>query len=62
MKKFAVIAGGRFFTDAVDGPGWTDVEVDGYYDSNGKYVPPQYSSSPALKTEAISTRSDGTVR
>lgn len=47
MKKFAVIPGGRIFKDVVDGPGWTDVEVDGYYDTNGKYVPPQYLSSPA---------------
>ena len=34
------------FTNVVDGPGWTDVEVDGYYDSNGTYVSPQYRSSP----------------
>ncbi len=45
MKKFTVIPGLRTFTDVVDGPGWTDVEVDGYYDINGMYVQPQYRSS-----------------
>ncbi len=45
MKKFTVIAGGRLFKDVVDGPGWTDVDVNGYYDSNSKYVPPQFRSS-----------------
>lgn len=45
MKKFTVIAGGRLFKDVVDGPGWTDVNVDGYYDSNSKYVPHQFRSS-----------------
>lgn len=48
MKKFTVIPGGRIFKDVIDGPGWTDVDTDGYYDTNGKYVPPQYRSSPAL--------------
>lgn len=45
MKKFIVIVGGRLFKDVVDGPGWTDVNVDGYYDSNSKYVPAQFRSS-----------------
>jgi len=44
MRKFVVIPGGKIFNDVVDGPGWTDVEVDGYYDTNGSYVPPQYKS------------------
>ena len=46
MKKFIAIKGLQMFTKVVDGPGWTDVEVDGYYDSNGTYVSPQYRSSP----------------
>ena len=46
MKKVASITELRIFTDVVDGLGWTDVEVDGYYDINGTYVPPQYRSSP----------------
>ena len=46
MKKFTVIPGLRTFTDVVDGPGWTDVEVDGYYAINGMYVQPQYRSNP----------------
>lgn len=46
MKKFIAITGLQMFTNVVDGPGWTDVEVDGYYDSNGTYVSPQYRSSP----------------
>lgn len=41
MKKFTVITGGRLFKDVVDGPGWTDVNGEGYYDSNSKYVQPQ---------------------
>jgi len=45
MKKVASITNLRIVTDVVDGPGWTDVEVDGYYDINGTYVPPQYRSS-----------------
>ncbi len=45
MKKVASITDLRIFTDVVDGPGWTDVEVDGYYDINGTYVLPQYRSS-----------------
>ena len=48
MKKFIAITGLQMFTNVVDGPGWTDVEVDGYYDSNGTYVSPQYRSSPTL--------------
>jgi hypothetical protein len=46
MKKFIAIKGLQMFTKVVDGPGWTDVEVDGYYDSKGTYVSPQYRSSP----------------
>jgi hypothetical protein len=46
MKKVASITELRIFTDVVDGPGWTDVEVDGYYAINGMYVQPQYRSSP----------------
>lgn len=46
MKKFIPITGLQMFTNVVDGPGWTDVEIDGYYDSNGKYVSPQYRSNP----------------
>ncbi len=49
MKKFVVITRLQMLTDVVDGPGWTDVDVDGYYDSNGTYVPPQYRSSPKPK-------------
>jgi len=45
MKKVASITNLRIFTDVVDGPGWTDVEVDGYYAINGMYVPSQYRSS-----------------
>ena len=44
MKKFAVISN-RQINDVVDGPGWTDVEIEGYYDIKGKYVPPQYRSA-----------------
>ena len=44
MKKFAVIIGLRSSTNVIDGPGWTDVDVDSYYDTNGKHVPPQYRS------------------
>ena len=43
MKDLKLITGYRIFKDVVDGPGWTD--VDGYYDSNGKYVPPEYCST-----------------
>lgn len=49
MKKFTVITGLQISTDVVDGPGWTDVDVDSYYDSNGTYVPPQYRPSPTPK-------------
>lgn len=45
MKKLTLIPGGRIFKDVIDGPGWTDIEVDGYYDIDGRYVPPQYRSS-----------------
>lgn len=45
MSKFTVIPNRKIFKDVVDGPGWTDVEVDGYYDISGKYVPPQYRST-----------------
>ena len=45
MKKFISITGLQTFTNVVDGPGWTDVEVDRYYDGNGTYVSPQYRSS-----------------
>ncbi|MBW4637172.1 MAG: hypothetical protein KME05_02860 [Gloeocapsa sp. UFS-A4-WI-NPMV-4B04] len=44
MKKFAVIIGLRSSTNVIDGPGWTDVDVDSYYNSDGKCVPPQYRS------------------
>ncbi len=43
MKKSTFVPGLWLPTDVVDGPGWTDVEVDSYYDSNkstcrrGKY-------------------------
>ena len=48
MKKFAVITGLRISTDVVDGPGWTDVDVDvdGYENSNVPTVPEKYLSSP----------------
>ena len=46
MKKVASITELRIFTDVVDGLGWTDVEVDGYYAINGMYVQPQYRSNP----------------
>lgn len=55
MKKFAVITGLQMFADVVDGPGWTDVEVDGYYDSNGKYLPPQYYCSSPTIEESVHT-------
>lgn len=39
MKKFTVLPGSRISPDVTDGPGWTDVDVDGgYSDSNGTYV------------------------
>lgn len=39
MKKFTVLPGSRISPDVTDGPGWTDVDVDGgYYDSNGTYL------------------------
>ena len=50
MKKHTSLRIVRISPDVVDGPGWTDVEVDGYYDSDGKYVPPQYSSKSTLLT------------
>lgn len=46
MKKFAFITGLRISTDVVDGPGWTDVDVDGYENSNVPTVPERYLSSP----------------
>ena len=46
MKKFAVITGLRISTDVVDGPGWTDVDVDDYENSNVNLVPERYLSSP----------------
>ena len=49
MKKFTIISN-KQMNAVVDGPGWTDVEVDGYYDANGKYVPPRYSSSNTTAT------------
>lgn len=52
MKKPTFLRIARISPDIVDGPGWTDVEVDGYYDSDGKYVPPQYSSHPTLSTRS----------
>jgi hypothetical protein len=57
MKKFTVIPGLRTSTDVVDGPGWTDVEVDGYYAINGMYVPPQYRSSPTPEKGDLTTTS-----
>lgn len=57
MKKFVVIPGGRMFQDVVDGPGWTDIEVDGYYDTNGKYVQPKYrSSSNVIEYDKLSNQ------
>ncbi len=50
MKKSTFLRVLQNSSDVVDGPGWTDVEVDGYYNSDGKYVPPQYSSNPTLLT------------
>lgn len=44
MKKLTVFKGSRLFTDVVDGPGWTDVDVDGYYDSKGTDVPSKVKS------------------
>lgn len=49
MKKFAVIIGLRSSRNVIDGPGWTDVDVDSYYDTNGKHVPPQYRRSISEK-------------
>ena len=46
MKKVASITQLRISTNVVDGPGRTDVEVDGYYTINGMYVSPQYCSNP----------------
>lgn len=54
MKKFAVIIGLRSSTNVIDGPGWTDIDVNSYYDSNGKYVPPQYLSRSTLE-ESVHT-------
>ena len=45
MKELKVITGSRIFKDVVDGSGWTDVDVDGYYDTNKTYVPHQYRSN-----------------
>lgn len=45
------------FQDVVDGPGWTDIEVDGYYDTNGKYVQPKYrSSSNVIEYDKLSNQ------
>lgn len=52
MKKFAVIIGLRSSTNVIDGPGWTDIDVNSYYDTNGKYVPPQYRSRPTPEENA----------
>lgn len=54
MKKFTVITGSQISTDVVDGPGWTDVDVDSYSNSNGTYVPPQHRSRPTPQ-ESIHT-------
>lgn len=51
MNKLTIITGSRIFKDVVDGSGWTDVDVDGYYDSNGTYVPPQYRSNTKEKLD-----------
>lgn len=58
MKKFTVIPGLRSSTNVIDGPGWTDVDVDSYYDSKGKYVPPQYRSrsTPAENTGTVRSK------
>lgn len=56
MKKFIAITGLQMFTNVVDGPGWTDVEVDGYYDSNGTYVSPQYRCPTPVKGVHITSR------
>ena len=57
MKKFAVIIGLRSSTNVIDGPGWTDVDVNSYYDSNGKPVPPQYCSSATPKESVYTVTS-----
>lgn len=57
MKKLTLIPGRRIFQDIIDGPGWTDIEVDGYYDVNGQYVPPQYRSSLAPEKNEYATTS-----
>lgn len=57
MKKFAVIIGLRSSRNVSDGPGWTDVDVDSYYDTNGKYVPPQYRSRSTPEESAYSVTS-----
>lgn len=42
MKKSTILRVLRRSTDVIDGPGWTDVDVNGgYYDNDGKYVPSQ---------------------
>jgi hypothetical protein len=41
MKTSTVLRVLQRSTDVIDGPGWTDVDVNGYYDNDGKYVPPQ---------------------
>ncbi len=50
MKKPIILRIARISPDVIDGPGWTDVDVNGCYDSDGKYVPPQSNSHPTLLT------------
>lgn len=50
MKKSTFLRVLQNSPDVVDGPGWTDVEVDGYYNSDGKYIPPQYRANSTLLT------------
>lgn len=50
MKKPTFLRIARIYPDVIDGPGWTDVDVNGCYDSDDKYVPPQDSSNPSPET------------
>lgn len=57
MKKFTVITGLRNSTNVVDGPGWTDVDVDSYYDTDRKCVPPQYRRhTPEKSVHPVSSK------
>lgn len=53
MKKPTFLKIARIFPDVVDGPGWTDVDANGCYDS--KDVPPQ-SSHPTPESRHTELR------